>query len=114
MVTKPPSVSASFDWQIMLVTFSPSASCSRVTMLLPLLGRLPPAGYIKRQLKATYQAQRRGGRGISGMTRKEEDDQILDIHLAGHGLDLGAALVAEALLHFQQLFLNDGKHTVRL
>ena len=37
-------------------------------------------------------------------------DQILDIHLTGHGLDLGAALVAEALLHFQQLFLDDGKH----
>ena len=34
---------------------------------------LTEAGYIKRQLKATYQAQRRGGRGISGMTRKEED-----------------------------------------
>ena len=31
---------------------------------------LTEAGYIKRQLKATYQAQRRGGRGISGMTRK--------------------------------------------
>ena len=27
----------------------------------------------QRQLKATYQAQKRGGRGISGMTRKEED-----------------------------------------
>ena len=34
---------------------------------------LTEAGYIKRQLKATYQAQKRGGRGISGMTRKEED-----------------------------------------
>ncbi len=34
---------------------------------------LTAAGYIKRQLKATYQAQRRGGRGIAGMTRKEED-----------------------------------------
>ena len=34
---------------------------------------LTEAGYIKRQLKATYQAQRRGGRGIAGMTRKEED-----------------------------------------
>ena len=41
MVTKPPSVSASLLWQIMLVTFSPSASCSRLTMLLPLLVRLP-------------------------------------------------------------------------
>ena len=43
MVTKPPSLSASFDWQIMLVTFSPSASCSRLTMLVPLLVRLPSA-----------------------------------------------------------------------
>ena len=34
---------------------------------------LTEAGYIKRQLKATYQAQKRGGRGISGMTRNEED-----------------------------------------
>ena len=34
---------------------------------------LTEAGYIKRQLKATYQAQRRGGRGISGMSRREED-----------------------------------------
>lgn len=30
-------------------------------------------GYIKRQAKNTYQAQRRGGRGISGMTRRDED-----------------------------------------
>ena len=30
-------------------------------------------GYIKRQPKNTYQAQRRGGRGISGMTRRDED-----------------------------------------
>ena len=37
---------------------------------------LTEAGYIKRQLKATYQAQRRGGRGISGMTRKEEDIDV--------------------------------------
>ena len=34
---------------------------------------LTEAGYIKRQLKATYQAQRRGGRGISGVARKDED-----------------------------------------
>ena len=34
---------------------------------------LTHAGYIKRQPSDTYQAQRRGGRGISGMTRKEED-----------------------------------------
>ena len=30
-------------------------------------------GYIKRQPKDTYQAQRRGGRGISGMSRRDED-----------------------------------------
>ncbi len=30
-------------------------------------------GYVKRQPKDTYQAQRRGGRGISGMTRRDED-----------------------------------------
>lgn len=34
---------------------------------------LTEAGYIKRQPKATYQAQHRGGRGIAGLTRKEED-----------------------------------------
>ncbi len=34
---------------------------------------LTHAGYIKRQPKTTYQVQHRGGRGISGMTRKEED-----------------------------------------
>ncbi len=30
-------------------------------------------GYIKRQTSDTYKAQRRGGRGISGMTRRDED-----------------------------------------
>ena len=30
-------------------------------------------GYIKRQKVNTYQTQRRGGRGISGMSRREED-----------------------------------------
>ena len=30
-------------------------------------------GYIKRQPVDTYKTQRRGGRGISGMTRREED-----------------------------------------
>ena len=30
-------------------------------------------GYIKRQPKDTYQAQRRGGRGITGLTRRDED-----------------------------------------
>ncbi len=34
---------------------------------------LTEAGYIKRQPKAIYQAQHRGGRGILGMGRKEED-----------------------------------------
>ncbi len=34
---------------------------------------LTHAGYIKRQPKTTYQVQNRGGRCISGMTRKEED-----------------------------------------
>ncbi len=34
---------------------------------------LTHAGYIKRQPKDTYQAQKRGGRGISGMSQKEED-----------------------------------------
>ena len=30
-------------------------------------------GYVKRQPLETYQSQRRGGRGVKGMTRKEED-----------------------------------------
>ncbi len=30
-------------------------------------------GYLKRQLMDSYRTQRRGGRGISGMTRREED-----------------------------------------
>ena len=30
-------------------------------------------GYVKRQPLDTYQSQRRGGRGVKGMTRKEED-----------------------------------------
>jgi DNA gyrase subunit A len=30
-------------------------------------------GYIKRQLASTYHSQRRGGRGISGLSRREED-----------------------------------------
>lgn len=34
---------------------------------------LTEAGYVKRQKMDTYHTQRRGGRGISGMTRKEED-----------------------------------------
>ena len=31
-------------------------------------------GYVKRQTLDTYRTQRRGGRGISGMSRREEDD----------------------------------------
>jgi DNA gyrase subunit A len=34
---------------------------------------LTHAGYIKRQPSDTYQAQRRGGRGITALSRKEED-----------------------------------------
>ena len=34
---------------------------------------LTEAGYVKRQKVDTYHTQRRGGRGISGMTRREED-----------------------------------------
>ena len=30
-------------------------------------------GYVKRQKMDTYRTQRRGGRGISGMSRREED-----------------------------------------
>ena len=34
-------------------------------------------------------------------------DEVFDVHFAGDGLYLGAALVAEALLHVQQLVLHD-------
>ncbi len=34
---------------------------------------LTHAGYIKRQAKDTYQVQRRGGRGIAGLSHKDED-----------------------------------------
>ncbi len=34
---------------------------------------LTHAGYIKRTPEATYQAQHRGGRGVAGLTHKEED-----------------------------------------
>lgn len=34
---------------------------------------LTHAGYIKRQPSDTYQAQRRGGRGITALSRKDED-----------------------------------------
>ena len=30
-------------------------------------------GYVKRQKTDTYRTQRRGGRGVSGMTPREED-----------------------------------------
>ena len=36
------------------------------------------AGYIKRLTADTYQAQRRGGKGITGMTTKEED-RVVDV-----------------------------------
>ena len=32
-----------------------------------------PRGYIKRQPQDTYQVQKRGGRGISGLSHKDED-----------------------------------------
>lgn len=44
-------------------------------------------GYIKRQLTATYQAQKRGGKGIIGMTTKEED-QIEKIQVAQNHDDI--------------------------
>ena len=37
-------------------------------------------------------------------------DQVLDIHLAGDRLDLGAALVGKAALDLQQLGFDDGQH----
>ena len=37
-------------------------------------------------------------------------DQVLNVHLAGHMGDLGAAVVAELLLQGGQLFLHDGQH----
>ena len=39
-------------------------------------------GYVKRQPKDVYQAQRRGGRGISGMTRRDED-YVQELFMAG-------------------------------
>ncbi len=36
-------------------------------------------GYVKRQPSDTYKTQRRGGRGISGMTRRDEDF-VTDLH----------------------------------
>ena len=42
------------------------------------------AGYIKRQNSETYQAQRRGGKGIIGMTAKEEDYIERVVSLGSH------------------------------
>ena len=42
------------------------------------------AGYIKRQNSETYQAQKRGGKGIIGMTAKEEDFIEKVISLGSH------------------------------
>ena len=69
---------------------------------------LTEAGYIKRQLMDTYQAQRRGGRGISGMTRKEEDivqemfvgsthDYVLFVTSLGRVFRLKGYTIAETL-----------------
>ena len=45
------------------------------------------AGYIKRTALSTYRAQRRGGRGKSGMTTKEEDF-VVDLFVASAHQDL--------------------------
>ena len=44
------------------------------------------SGYIKRQNSDTYSAQRRGGKGIIGMTTKEEDfvDQVIAVDTHSH------------------------------
>ena len=43
---------------------------------------LTNAGYIKRQATEVYSAQRRGGRGVMGMTTKEEDfiERVVSVH----------------------------------
>ena len=43
---------------------------------------LTNAGYIKRQATEVYSAQRRGGKGIMGMTTKEEDfiERVVSVH----------------------------------
>ena len=38
-------------------------------------------------------------------------DEVFDVHFASNGLYLSAALVAEALLHVQQLVLHDLQNT---
>ena len=48
------------------------------------------------------------GQGIDALLLGNE---VFDVHFAVHGLDLGAALVTEALLHLQQLILDDFQHT---
>ena len=46
----------------------------------PTIVTLTRGGYIKRMATNTYQVQRRGGKGVKGMTTKEED--IVDVFLA--------------------------------
>lgn len=46
----------------------------------PTVVTLTRGGYIKRMATNTYQVQRRGGKGVKGMTTKEED--IVDVFLA--------------------------------
>ena len=48
------------------------------------------------------------GQGIDALLLGNE---VFDVHFAVHGFDLGAALVTEALLHLQQLILDDLQHT---
>ena len=47
---------------------------------------LTHAGYIKRQPADTYSAQHRGGKGIIGMTTKEEDfiEKVIGVHSHSH------------------------------
>ncbi|HSX24785.1 MAG TPA: DNA gyrase subunit A [Candidatus Andersenbacteria bacterium] len=46
----------------------------------PTIVTITRGGYIKRLATSTYQVQRRGGKGVKGMTTKEED--VVDIFLA--------------------------------
>jgi DNA gyrase subunit A len=46
----------------------------------PTVVTITRGGYIKRLATSTYQVQRRGGKGVKGMTTKEED--VVDIFLA--------------------------------
>jgi len=57
-------------------SIEPSEQDIDIEDLIPLeenIITLTHSGYIKRLPSDTYKAQRRGGRGISGMTRREED-----------------------------------------